>query len=462
MKRISLAATMVAGCLAAQLPSSARAVNPTNQNSPFPNQNQLGTGNGTNPYGTNLIPGQGYYNYNTNNGLDPLLNTNFYTVPGYPSLNDPLNRTVPTPSTYPTTQDRDRLNSGFTPNYVAPGQQNSTQLRKWRLGVYSKDMDTGVRIHNVVQGGAAHRAGLEANDQIISVNGYQVGYVNGQLFDCGTEFDRLADANGWVNILVQNNRDMKLINVPVQLESLLSTLNGSIALSAPNSLPSNAVVNVELREVLNNAPSGVTLISKRIDNYNKYPIPFTIDFDPQQLNSGRRYVVYANATVNGRETHRTQNLAQVLNSNGQVRPVALQLDQIAITNPGNNPGTYPGTTYPGYNLGYTQDNAQVAQIVRWYNDYLGRNPSDRELVNWMQTVAQGQPLAQVQLALLANEQFFNRCESDKRVYVTRMHELLIGRAPTVEELNYWVARYDAQGGIRRDLAREFQGALGIH
>ncbi len=450
MKRISLAATMVVGCLSAALPSLAWAVNPS-----------VGTTPSTYPQGyipgnTTVLPGQGYYDFNTgtSSSLDPLLNPSLFlgsTAPNY----DPLTRIAPNPNPNPSLYPgRDRLNPGTSTNFVAPGTTTS-QLRKWRLGVYSKDLETGVRIHDVVHGGAAHRAGLEVNDQIVAVNGYQVGYVNGQLFDCGSEFDRLADQNGWVSLLVQNSRDRQLINVPVQLESRLSTLNGTIALLNRQTLPSNAILNVELREVFGNSPTGVTIASRRVDNFNQYPIPFSIDFDPAQITQGRQYVVFANATVNGRETHRTNALVPVLSANGQIRPVALQLDQVN----GNVYPNNPGYTFQNYQNG--PQSAQVAQIVKWFNDYLGRNPTDNELVNWLQQVNQGQPMAQVQLSLLANEQFFNRCDADKRVYITRMHELLIGRAPTPEELNYWVARYDAQGGIRRHLAQEFQGALGI-
>ncbi|HWL06790.1 MAG TPA: PDZ domain-containing protein, partial [Planctomicrobium sp.] len=260
MKRTSLAATLLACCVTFSPASQVWAVNPSN----LPNNNNNNVSPlGTTPYGNSLLPGQGYYNYNngTGSGIDPLLNSGLYYTPTYPNLNDPLSRTIPNPNPalYPNGTGRDRLNPNpaIAPNYVPPTQGNTSQLRKWRLGVYSKDLDTGVRIHEIVQGGAAHRAGLEVNDQIVSVNGFQVGYVHGQLYDCGSEFDRLADQNGWVTLLVQNSRDRSLVNVPVQLESRLSTLNGSIALANRQTLPANAVVNVELREVLNNAPQGV-------------------------------------------------------------------------------------------------------------------------------------------------------------------------------------------------------------
>ncbi|WP_437194210.1 YbaY family lipoprotein [Planctomicrobium sp. SH527] len=447
MKRISLAAAALAGCLAASVPDSASAVDPSRQNG----------GNQVQPYGTTL-PGLGglgnlggYYNNGLGGNLsnDPLYNPGLLTTPNYPGL---INPTLPgtgvtfTPTTPAT--GRDRLNPNIAPTYVPPGTQ---QARKWLLGVYSKDLDTGVRIHEVVTGRAAHRAGLEVNDQIISVNGYQVGYVNGQLFDCGTEFDRLADQNGWVNLLVQNARDRSLVNVPVQLDSRFSSLTGTLSTNNRQALPQNAIVTVELRQILsNNNNHSATIASRRVENLNQYPIPFTVDFDPNQISPTSRYIVYANATVNGREIYRTAQQTPILATNGQFRPVAMQLEQVAF----NNPNTAQ--------VGYLDRDSQIAQIVKWFNDYLGRNPTDRELITWLEAISQGQSMSQVQLSLLSNEQFFNSCNADKRVYISRMHELLIGRAPTNEEMAYWISRYDAQNGIRRDLAREFQGAVGIN
>ncbi len=60
---------------------------------------------------------------------------------------------------------------------------------RWRLGVYSQDTNVGVKILRTVANSPADRAGLEANDNIVAVAGYQVGIVNGQQYDCGNEFE---------------------------------------------------------------------------------------------------------------------------------------------------------------------------------------------------------------------------------------------------------------------------------
>lgn len=449
MKRISFAATVLAGLIINGSCETARAVDTTRGISPS------GTTPQNNLYNPSLLPGQGFY---TTPGInDPLFNSlnPGLSYPVYPNGGTTISPTVPNPipGTYPNLNDPNRTRIA-TPSYVAPGTNpNNSQLKKWRLGVYSKDQDTGVKIYDIVNGGAAYRAGLEINDTIVAVNGYQVGYVNGQLFDCGTEFDRSADQNGWVTLLVQNNRDNRLINVPVQLDSRLSTLNGSVALQNRQNLPANAIVNVELKELNGNNANPITFASTQIDKITQYPIPFSLDYDPAHITQNGRYMVYASVLVNGREVYRTNQLQPIQAQQGGIRTVSLLLDQVQPT----NTGPYPGN--PQAQLG---EEAQIAQIVKWFNDYIGRNPSDRELVAYLGAIRQGQSMAQIQLSMLANENFFNRCDADKRVYIQRMHQMLIGRNPTPEELNYWVARYDAQGGIRRNLAQEFQGALGIY
>jgi len=453
MKRISFAATLLAGVIVAGPCQMAQAVDTSRGTTPATATPK------SNLYNPSLLPGQGFYNNGLGTTTDPFFNPNL-TYPVYPGSNPAINPTVnpvvpnPNPVAYPNPNDpsRTRVTAPTQPNYAPPAGNGNTQLKKWRLGVYSKDSDTGVVIYDVVNGGAANRAGLEANDVIIAVNGYQVGYVNGQLFDCASEFDRSADSNGWVTLLVQNNRDGKLINVPVQLDSRLSTLNGSVALQNRQNLPANATVNIELKEMVGNNANPITFASTQVDKITQYPIPFNLDYDPAHITPTGRYAVYASVLVNGREVYRTSQLQPIQAQNGGVRTVSLLLDQVQ-----QSTGPYPNA--PQVQLG---EEAQIAQIVKWFNDYIGRNPSDRELVAYMGALRQGQSMAQIQLSLLANENFFNRCDADKRVYIERMHQMLIGRNPTPAELNYWVARYDAQGGIRRNLAQEFQGALGIY
>jgi hypothetical protein len=111
---------------------------------------------------------------------------------------------------------RDREDAQRRPQtmLVPPRDQGS----HWRLGVYADNSRTGVRITQVVPGSPAWREGLERGDIIVTVSGFQVGYVDGRLFDLGTELQYRADRSGRVLLLVQNHRDGRLVNLQVQLE----------------------------------------------------------------------------------------------------------------------------------------------------------------------------------------------------------------------------------------------------
>lgn len=456
MKRISINFVARLACATLTITGTAFAVNPsqTGTSSNNLNYNTNNTPQNLSPYSPMLLPGQEYYGSSQNQ--DPLFSRDLYSnIPSYPGVIPPANKNgnvLPGPNqgntTQPSGRTRDPLQA--SPLWVAPGQNpTTTGPRKWRLGVYSKDTDTGVKIADVVQGAAAHRAGLEVNDVIVAVNGFQVGYVNGQLYDCGSEFERLADTNGWVTLLVQNNRGGGLLNVPVQLDSRMSTLRGSIALPNRQNLPNNAVVNVELREAYAPNSQPVTFASTQINRFTSYPIPFEIEFDPAHVSQNGRYVVFANVVSNNREIYRIPQPQQVLNQYGEIRPVALQLEQVAQT-----PNYTPRPGYP------TQD-SQAAQITRWFNEYLGRNPRDPEMQAYLARLREGATMGQVQLWILGSDQFFHRCNSDERVYINQLHQLVLGQGATQDQMNYWLSRYHANNGLRYELAREFGEAIGI-
>jgi uncharacterized lipoprotein YbaY len=334
------------------------------------------------------------------------------------------------------------LDPRINPNLV-PG---STQQPRWRLGVYSKDTDTGVRIIQVVQGGAAARAGLEPNDLIISVNGFQVGYVNGVLYDTSSEFERLADQNGWVNMLVLDSRNRQVVNLPVQLDSRLSRITGAITSRDNYQLPNSAVAIVELKEIVRAGAPMVTLATRRIVNtQGRYPIPFDIDFDPLQVDSRRTYVLSA-SIVNGAQTvYMLQQPVQVL-SPGSSNQANLVLDRVTAYNGTGNP--------------YASRDQQIERVVAWFREYLRRDPSAQELLVYRSQFDRGLTMQEVQADVLGHPSVWNQSDRDKVQYVVHLHEMLIGRQPTNDELAYWVQRYDAQQGIRRDLAREFLAATG--
>jgi S1-C subfamily serine protease len=88
----------------------------------------------------------------------------------------------------------------------------------WKLGVWAYNTETGVVVTRVSPGSAAAREGLEPGDRIVSVGGYQVGYVGNLLYPLGFELNRHAGSRGEVLLLVQNVRGNKLLNLDVRLD----------------------------------------------------------------------------------------------------------------------------------------------------------------------------------------------------------------------------------------------------
>lgn len=418
--------------------------------------------------------------------VDPRVNSNTGRGSSIPSSNDPANRlinpgsttiltsnqtrdrqgniTVPDPTrfeynpTRPSITDTQRVTPQVSPLLVSPGtpqlQPTSplpTNQPRWKLGVYSKDTSTGVQVVQVVNNGAAQRAGLEKDDVIISINGFQVGYVNGTLYDMGTEFERLADKNGWVSMLVFDNRNRSLTNLPVQLDSRMRRLGGTLTWrDTSSSLPARSTAVIEMRErARTNSPSTV-VARTTVDQIRQNSIPFELEYDPAQIDNSRIYTLTAYIVTSNNQTlfqSSTNSNYQLTNlQQGQNRPVTIALERVANFDDPNSQNPQYGS-----NNGYISQE----QLETVFQTILERNPSPRELQVWLDSIRSGASMEDIQTALLAHNQVFNQADRDERKYVERMHILLLDRQPTAEELNYWVGRYKAHQGLRSEVAREF-------
>jgi membrane-associated protease RseP (regulator of RpoE activity) len=130
------------------------------------------------------------------------------------------------PRKFAQERDRDRqegLEEGTPDVEAQPGFREA--LPRWRrppgdgkLGVWAYNTESGVVVTRVAPDSPAARRGLEPGDRIVSVGGYQVGYVGDLLYPLGYEVQRQADGRGEVLLLVQNVRDKDLMNLTVQLD----------------------------------------------------------------------------------------------------------------------------------------------------------------------------------------------------------------------------------------------------
>ena len=335
-------------------------------------------------------------------------------------------------------------NSGNNNDYGTNVVGQSSQ--QWRLGIYPEDTDTGVRISEVVRGSAAERAGLERNDRILAVSGYQVGYVEGTLYDTGQEFERHATPQGWVRILVQNGRDGKLLNMPVQLDAKNEAITGTVAYRDRSALPRDAVLNVELREVLSYNSRPVVL-ARQSYTAARQPISFKLDYDSSQIDRRRNYVLHTNITAGGRQLYSIRQDAPVL---GNHPSTGLQL--LVESSQGS---TFPGGGGPGGGGGVLNRNDQLAQISTWFREYLRREPRSQELYVWEAHLARGGSLTEAQLQILSTPEFYYQSNADDAQYVRRMFQLVTNRQPSQQEISQWLTRLQYHNRLRPEMAREF-------
>jgi|GEM_PF-1816221 len=105
------------------------------------------------------------------------------------------------------------LNQQGSPSFHPPGRHS----QNWMLGVRCWYLDTGARVTHVFPNTPAWRVGLEPRDVIVSIDGYQIGYVQRRFYEISAELNARASRTGSVRLLVQNHRNHQLVNVDVQL-----------------------------------------------------------------------------------------------------------------------------------------------------------------------------------------------------------------------------------------------------
>lgn len=337
----------------------------------------------------------------------------------------------------PTRQSFDpRLSASVDPSY-SPTPYDQTAQR-WRLGIYPEDTDTGVVIKDVVRGSAAERAGLEVNDRIISVHGYQVGYVNGMLYDVGQEIERHADTNGWIRVLVQDNRNGRLMNLPIQLDGRQEAIIGTITYRDRSALPRDAVATVELRENFRSDLRPITIARQTITGIRSVPIQFSLDYDPTQVDSRRTYVLHASITSGGREIYSMRSGVPIL-GNRPTTNVQLLVESTS--------------SFPAGTITNRQD--QLAQITQWFREYLGREPRAQELYVWEAHLDRGGTLADAQLQILSTPEFYYQSNANDTEYIRRMFQLVTNRQPSQQEVTQWMDRLNYYQRLRPEFAREF-------
>lgn len=109
-----------------------------------------------------------------------------------------------------------------------------------------------------------------------------------------------------------------------------ATLTGTVTYRARIALPAGAVVDVRLLDVSRaDAPATTLARAEIVTRGEQVPVPFTLRYDPGEVQPGRRYVVQATIAVDGRVTWRTTTQHPVFaDGTAATAPLAVVVDAV--------------------------------------------------------------------------------------------------------------------------------------
>ncbi|MCY3004719.1 MAG: YbaY family lipoprotein [Planctomycetota bacterium] len=317
--------------------------------------------------------------------------------------------------------------------YLPPSQRPPTNFR---LGIYSRNSDTGVLVTNVNPGSVAQQSGIEAQDIIIAVGGYQVGIISGRTYDISEELERRVDAQGRVVLLVRNHRDGRLVNIPVQFNGNTPGLGISVFGSANTASrpPAQSGMTLLARVVDTTYPQwqNVSLGETQVPLTGRWPIDFQVDLDPSQIRPNHRYALDVQVVQRGYPILQMNSPSAINLANGSPR--------VAVTLvPGPNSGSGGGIN---------PDIRPIDQIGIWYEQLAGRRMTDRESTVWQRELARGKSLDEIYATFLASTEYSDRFRGNMDLYINDIYRNLFARSATQSEIQSLRGRLSQPSELR--------------
>ncbi len=315
----------------------------------------------------------------------------------------------------------------------------------YRLGINVQNTPVGVQVVEVGPSSVARAAGLEAGDTIVTVAGYQVGFVGERLFDLGDEIARRIDPSESVSLLVRSARTGALANLPVRFRAASRAVSGRILSDGRTRLPASGVIVVRLLDVTYPQWQDVTVAQTQLPAA-EFPMSYRLELP--SLTPGHRFAVDARGEHGGRivmQSGRPTPLASV------DRDQQVDLVLTAAASPANTipTGSSAGTGgLVSMNAGQSPSLQPRDQIDQWIRSYLGRAPRAFETEVWQAELMRGRSLASVQAGILSSSELFERANRSPDLYVTEVYRLLTGTQPTPAQFADLRARYERALGVR--------------
>lgn len=317
----------------------------------------------------------------------------------------------------------------------------AAESRQWRLGVTGDNTNTGVLVREVTANSAAARARIETGDLILNVAGYQVGLVNGRLYDLAEEINRRADASGNISLIVQDHRTARLSAVQIRLDAHQSLLSGRLINRERSPLPSDAIVTIQIENVSRpyyTVRNGQTSFRPPLTGN----IPFELAYDPTYINAQDIYRVSAFVTTGGRTILDTPQPQRVITS-GNPSQVELRLEPLS--------GSSAGGTV---SVGYSNYNELDDRLIALYRRYLKRNPTAIELAALHATPGISNRLDTLPLDILGGQEYFDAAGNNNVVWLEKVFAEIVQRRASAQELEQWMQRYAQLRFSRTELLRQ--------
>lgn len=76
-------------------------------------------------------------------------------------------------------------------------------------------------------------------------------------------------------------------------------------------------------------------------------------------------------------------------------------------------------------------------ITDSYGEFLGRSPDPTGLQHWLDAMTRGMTIQTMESGFLSSEEYFDQSGRDAAIWVTRLYEHVLGRAPGQSEVAHW-------------------------
>jgi len=87
--------------------------------------------------------------------------------------------------------------------------------------------------------------------------------------------------------------------------------------------------------------------------------------------------------------------------------------------------------------------------------YLGRDPRPDEVESWVRNLRNGTPVSELQIGLLASDEYFARAGRDNGRFVAGLYNQILNRQPSPQEVLTWLQALAQVNGNRDQLVRNF-------